>query len=112
VHAGGLPHGACVAHAGAGVGVGVAVGVVDGDVVGFGVTDGDVAGVVLGEATGDVLGPGVGAVPVSVVTRRSWLMPSPTGCVETVGAPKVGIPEPPFNIATVPAGDTKMTLEF
>src|SRR4029078_7010816 len=33
VHAGGLPHGACVAHAGAGVGV--AVGDVDGDVVGL-----------------------------------------------------------------------------
>jgi hypothetical protein len=98
--------------------------VVEGDVVGLGETVGDVVGdavgVAVGDVTGDELGPGdgpgdgpgVGADPTSVVTSRSWLIPSATGCVETVGAPKVGIPEPPFNIATVPAGETKITLEF
>ena len=133
MHAGGRPHGATLGHAGTGVGVavgdGVGVGVPAGGVgvgvplggVGVGVPLGGVGvGVPLGGVgvgvpdTGVPLGVplGVGVAPGPDETSNSGFIFELSVCVDTVGSSNVGIPEPPSNIATVPDGETKITLEF
>ena len=133
LHAGGMPQGALVGHAGTGVGVGVGVGVtvgagvglgvgvadgvgvgvgVDGVGVAVGVGVGVGVGVPVGVPTGVPVGVGDGPEPLPVETKSCGLILRLAACVDTVGSSKVGIPDPPFNIATVPEGDTKITLEF
>jgi hypothetical protein len=65
-----------------------------------------------GVPTGDEVGDGDGPGREGSVTSSFRSIQVSGSCVETVGSSNVGIPDPPSNIATVPAGDTKMTLEF
>ena len=131
VHAGGPLHGAWVGHE-AGVGDGVIVGVGAGGVaVAVGVGSGGVA-VTVGVGSGGVAvtvgvgsggvgvgvplgspGVGVGVAPViSFQTARRGLIFSSAGTSVTVGSSNVGMLSPPYNIATVPAGEINITFEF
>lgn len=127
MHAGGVPQGGAVGHAGmvgVGVAVGVAVGVGVGVPLGLGVGVGVAVAVgvgVFGSGDGVAVGPGEplpdglsegGAPASSFQTVRSGLMFESSGTVVTVGGSNVGIPSPPYNIATVPAGEIKITFEF
>jgi hypothetical protein len=126
VQAGGRPQGAVVGHeAGVGVGVGVAGGVgvgVPGGGVGVGVPGGGVGvgvpggGVGVGVPGGVGVGPpgvGVGVAPTSSFqTARSGFIFSSSGTSVTAGSSNVGMLSPPYSIATVPAGEMKITFEF
>ena len=74
--------------------------------IGVGVTDGVGLGVGVGEADGVGLGDGVGVEDAAVQTARSGLTDVLLATDVTAGLPKVGTASPPFNMATVPVGET------
>ncbi len=123
----GLPGRCPFEHAGNGVGEGegsgVVVGLGTGVIVGEGVGDGAIVGVGDGIGVGVAVGKGltvgltegigVGVPPIGKLqTETSGLIPYVLATVVMLGSETVVIESLPPIIATVPVGDTVMTLEF
>ncbi len=81
-------------------GVGLGAGVPEGVPLGEPEGDGEGEGTLVGVPKG----VGVGGVPVQ--TDNDSLMPSPVPTAVTAGSMNDGAGSPPFNIATVPVGET------